>query len=150
MFRTSKPPPCSHFWHCRWFLGRSTRQSAQARCPPLHCRNQSNSTSIKKPAPCSMTRTDEVYSNLIHWMRQRVEAEGAVEHNEVHRDLRKLHRRVLFRLHDLALLVHNHLSTWAGVLQSFTVTYFILLQGALNQHMQVSKGESQHACMHCN
>ena len=23
-------------------------------------------------------------------------------------------------------------------------------QGALNQHMQVSKGESRHACMHCN
>ena len=150
MFRTSKPPPRSHFWHCRWFPGRSTRQSAQARCPPLHCRNQSNSTSIKKPAPCSISRTDEVYSNLIHWRRQGAEAQGAVEHGEVHRDLRELHRRVLFGLHDLALLVHNHLSTWAGVLQSFTVTYFILLQGALNQHMQVSKGESRHACMRCN
>ena len=74
-----------------------------------------------------------------------MEAQGAVEHGEVHRDLRELHRRVLFGLHDLALLVHNHLLTWAGVLQSFTVTYFILLQGALNQHMQVSKGESRHA-----
>ena len=79
-----------------------------------------------------------------------MEAQGAVDHGEVHRDLRELHRRVLFGLHDLALLVHNHLSTWAGVLQIFTVTYFILLQGALNQHMQVSKGESRHACMHCN
>ena len=34
----------------------------------------------------------------------------AVEQGEVHRDHRELHRRVLFRLHDLALLVHNHLS----------------------------------------
>ena len=73
-----------------------------------------------------------------------------MEHGEVHRDLRELRRRVLFGLHDLALLVHNHLSTWAGVLQSFTVTYFILLQGALNQHMQVSKGESRHACIVIN
>ena len=82
---------------------------------------------------------DEVYSNLIHWRRQGAEAQGAVEHGEVHQDLRELHRRVLFLfgMHDLALLVHNHLSTWAGVLQSFTVTYFILLQGVLNQHMQV-------------
>ena len=68
VFGTSKPPPRSHFWHCRWFLGCSTWQSMQARCPPLHCTNQSNNTSIKKPAPCSISRTDEVYSNLIHWM----------------------------------------------------------------------------------
>ena len=39
-----------------WFLGRSTRQSVQARCPPLHYRNQSNNTSIKKPAPCSISQ----------------------------------------------------------------------------------------------
>jgi len=94
---------------CRWFPGRSTRQSAQARCPPLHCTNQSDSTSIKKPAPCSISRTEEVYSNLIHWRLQGAEAQGAVEQGEVHRDHRELHRRVLFRLDDLTLLVHNHL-----------------------------------------
>ena len=131
VFRTSKPPPCSHFWHCRWFPGRSTRQSAQARCPPLHCRNQSNSTSIKKPAPCSISRMDEVYSNLIHWRRQGAEAQGAVEHGEVHRDLRELHRRVLFGLHDLALLVHNHpsrciKSTHASIKRRVTTSMHVL------------------------
>ena len=70
---------------------------------------------------------DEVYSNLIHWRRQGVEAQGAVEHGEVHRDLRELHRWVLFGLHDLALLVHNHLSTWVGyykALPSHILYYF--------------------------
>ena len=57
---------------------------------------------------------DEVYSNLIHWKRQGAEAHGAVEHGEVHRDLSELPRRFLFRLHDLALLVHNHLSLEPG------------------------------------
>ena len=63
---------------------------------------------------CSISRTDEVYSNLIHWRRQGAEAQGAVEHGEVHRDLSELPRRFLFRLHDLALLVHNHLSLGPG------------------------------------
>ena len=106
------------------------------------------------PLRFSLLKTTTIHKKFSTTRRettiQGVEAQGAVEHGEVHRDLRELHRRVLFGLHDLTLLVHNHLSTWAGVLQSFTVTYFILLQGALNQHMQVSKGESRHACMRCN
>ena len=90
-----------------------------SQCPPLHCTNQSNNTSIKKPAPCSSSRTDEVYSNLIHWRLKGAEAQGAVEQGEVHRDHRELQRhrdhrelqrRVLFRRHYLALLMHNHLS----------------------------------------
>ena len=80
VFRMSKPPPRSHFWHCRWFLGRSTQQSPQrspqVRCPALHYRNQSNITSIKKPAPFSISRTDEVYSNLIHWRLQEQRHKG--------------------------------------------------------------------------
>ena len=55
---------------------------------------------------------DEVYLNLIHWRRQGAEAQGAVEHGEVHQDLSELPRQFLFRLHDLALLVHNHLSLY--------------------------------------
>ena len=40
---------------------------------------------------------------------QGAEAQGAVEHGEVHRDLNELPPRFMFRLHDLPLLVHNHL-----------------------------------------
>ena len=146
VFHTLKPPPCSHFWHCRWFPGRSPRQSAQARCPPLHCRNQSNNTSIKKPAPCSISRTDEVYSNLIHWRRQRAEAQEAMEHGEVHRDLRELHRRVMFGLHDLALLVHNHLSLGPGHYKALPSHIYTTSRCIKSTHASIKRKAT--ACMH--
>ena len=56
-----------------------------------------------------------------------MEAQGAVEQGEVHRDHRELRRLVMFRLHDLALLVHNHLSLGPGHYKALPshILYFV-------------------------
>ena len=69
---------------------------------------------------------DEVYSNLIHWRRQGAEAQGTVEHGEVHGDLSELPRWFLFHLHDLALLVHNHLLLGRGITKLYRHIFYTL------------------------
>ena len=71
---------------------------------------------------------------------------------EVHRDHRELHRRVLFRLHDLALLVHNHLSLGPGHYKALPLHIYTTSRCIKSTHASIKRRvmTCMHACVVIN